>query len=85
MRAHHRRGFGCFARSHLAKPISQALTTGDLFFIWRGRVMSAKLPAVAREMLPSFAKARDAIIHCSTIDEVKGWRDKAAAVRAYCF
>ncbi len=48
--------------------------------------MSAKivyLPAVAREMLPSYAKARDAIIRCSTIDEVKGWRNKAAAVKAY--
>ena len=52
----------------------------------RGRIMSAKivyLPAVARKMLPSYSKARAALILCSTIDEAKDWRDKAAAVRAY--
>jgi hypothetical protein len=34
-------------------------------------------------MLPSFAAARAAIIRCSTIDEAKDWRDKAAAVKVY--
>jgi hypothetical protein len=48
--------------------------------------MSAKilaLPAVVREARPTFAKARDAIILCSTIREAKQFRDQSAAIAAY--